>query len=262
MTFDTAMTSTISGGPSWLRARSSCSPDGLGHRVGEAPILHDGLADRGVPVVDHFGQLPLTGEHLRMIKRAGQDVELADAMHHAAQQRLVGVDLREVAREHIRVGRDVGTAFPQLAQLRLDGLELLVVLHLVHREGHGRGAHHVVADAADGRAQFRDRLAAAVQRGRIGDAQQAGRTVPARSPPPAPPVRHSSSHRQGSCARAARFRERKAARRGPWTVRRRAHGRSQRRQERRYWFARWPVFRLQCAILESSAQNSAHHDAG
>ena len=53
------------------------------------------------------------GEQLRMTGRAGQDVQLADAMHHARQHRFVGIDPGARPREHIGERRHVRCCAPR-----------------------------------------------------------------------------------------------------------------------------------------------------
>ena len=51
----------------------------------------DRLADRGVPFPDDLLDHPAAREQLRMRDRAGEHIELADAVHHAGEQGLVGI---------------------------------------------------------------------------------------------------------------------------------------------------------------------------
>ena len=110
-----------------------------------------------------------------MSGRAGQDVQLADAMHHAREHRFIWIHPGTGPREHIGVRRHIGAALPQVVQMRRKTRQLVGFANLIHREGNRRAAHHVVADACDGGAQISDVFPAAIDGGGIRNAQQTRR---------------------------------------------------------------------------------------
>jgi len=145
------------------------------HRFGELPILQNCLADRRVPIVDDVIQHRLARKQFRVIGGARQDVQLADAVHHAGEHCLVRVDPGASSRQHVGICGHVSTAFPKIVQMRRQRRQLVGFADLIHCERHRGAAHHVVADASDGGSQVGDAFAAAVDRRGIRDAQQPGR---------------------------------------------------------------------------------------
>ena len=148
--------------------------DSVLQRLGQAPALENRLADRRVPAVDdvaHFGVA-----ELRCVLRAHDDVEAAEHVQQARQQRLVGVQASEPLRDHEARGRDLEAVLPRPLELRLRGRRVGVFApQLPHRERDRDAADHVEAHASYGFAQVRDVLIDAPKLGRVRHAQQARR---------------------------------------------------------------------------------------
>src|ERR1700689_5221054 len=81
----TPTTSVKSGDSSSVREKSSCPTD--------RAMLSENFqfSKIALPIVDDVIQHILAGEQLRMSGRAGQDVQLADAVHHAREQRFIWI---------------------------------------------------------------------------------------------------------------------------------------------------------------------------
>ena len=160
------------GGPLVLAPDVVLLRDRLHQLVVELPVLEHGLGDVRVPVVHDLVERGRIAEQRRETRRPRQDVEAADAVQQAREERLVGVALRVVLGEHVAERGDVGARAPELLERLLEPLETGARADLRHRERDRRAAHHVVAHARDRRPELGDRLAAAVERGGIGHLEQ------------------------------------------------------------------------------------------
>ena len=74
-----------------------------------------------------------------MLRRARQHVEFADAMHHAGQKGLIGIDRGTGARQHECERGDQSAALPQILEVMFQTGKLVAVADLYHRK-RDRGA--------------------------------------------------------------------------------------------------------------------------
>ncbi len=110
-----------------------------------------------MPVVLDLEVAGLVGEQFPMAARAGQDVQLADSLEDARQQRGVRIDAREAAGSDVAQARNQDAPLPQRVQRPLESPELRRCAQLLDSASNRGCAHVVEADSGDGCLQIRDR---------------------------------------------------------------------------------------------------------
>ena len=165
-------TTSVRSGESRSIAGKILLSHGARHGLGEFPVLENRLADGRVPIVDDVVQHSLAGKQLRMAGSARQDVQLADAVHHSREHRLVGIDSGTGSRQHIGVGRHVGAALPKIIQIRRQARKLVGLCGFDSSRRRSTRCAPCCGRCGRWRAQIGDVFAAAIDRGGIRDAQQ------------------------------------------------------------------------------------------
>src|SRR5882757_7129924 len=94
------------------------------------PVFQERLGNGAVPVADDAGVDRLIREQARVLGRACQDVELADAVQQSGEQRRVGIDLAVATRNRVRHGSDCSAALPKRLERRLEPFERVLLLQL------------------------------------------------------------------------------------------------------------------------------------
>ena len=90
-----------------------------------------------------------------IFRRARNDVDLANVVQQAGQQRLVGPDLARLPGHGVRQSRDAHTLLPEFLEIGANMRQIARMAQLRGRIRQRRGANAVVTDARDGNLQIR-----------------------------------------------------------------------------------------------------------